>query len=106
MDWIRKAPTPVVVAVIVSVGVILLGVLTGFVVLQYSGKPTDDYVRLVNTLANLLMLPLGGLAAVASVSAAKSASKAEDQTNGHLTARDVEIDRLRGQVAILKARGR
>lgn len=82
MDWLKKAPTALVVTLIIVTGVLVLGVLAGYVVLSYTGQPTDDYTRFINTIANLLGIPLISTAVIASVSAAKSASKAEQQTNG------------------------
>lgn len=82
MEWFKKAPTGLVVTLVVTTGVVLLGVLTGYVVLSSTGQPTDDYIKFINTIANLLGLPLLSTAVIASVAAAKSASKAEEQTNG------------------------
>lgn len=95
MDWLKKAPTAIVVSVIIVCGVSVLAVLGGFVALTLAGRDTTEYRTFINTIANLIMLPIGGLSAVAAVSAAKSSSRTEEQTNGTLTARDAEISRLR-----------
>jgi hypothetical protein len=82
MDWIKKAPTALIVAIVVVVGVVSVSYIGGFVWLTVEGKDTAEYSRLINSAANMLMLLLGGTTAVASVSAARSASNAEDNTNG------------------------
>lgn len=101
MDWIRKVPPSVLIAVIISAGISVLGIVGGFVALTIAGQPTDDYRAFVNTLANLLTLPLSGTAVVASVAAAKSANRADVQTNGALSERDEENARLRAQLISL-----
>lgn len=99
MDWLKKAPTTVVFCVVLVCGVGVLGVLGGFVALEIAGKPTEDYRAFINTIANLIMLPLGGVAAVGAVAGARSSSNAEDNTNGTLTAKDAEIADLRRRLA-------
>jgi len=94
MDWLKKAPTAVVVSVVLVCGVAVLAVLGGFVALEIAGKPTDDYRTFINTIANLIVLPLAGVGTIAATAAAKSASKAEDNTNGNLTALQAEVKRL------------
>lgn len=94
MDWLRKAPTAVVVSVIALCGVVALALLAAFVVLSLNGVDTTEFRQWVNTLGQILVFPLLGTTAVASVSAARSASKAEDQTNGQLHERDARITEL------------
>lgn len=98
MQWIKKAPTGLVIAVVIVVGVATVAYLAGYVYLTAEGKDTADYRALLNTSFNYVMLLLGGTTAVASVSAARSASNAEEQTNGQLSARDEEIAQLRAQL--------
>jgi hypothetical protein len=98
MEWIRKAPTALAVAVTVVCGVLALAVLAAYVYLTAQGIDTTEFRQWVNTVGQLLLLPVAGTAAVAATSAARSSSRAEDQTNGQLTARDAEIERLRDQV--------
>lgn len=102
MNWLKKAPTSVIVAVVLVCGVGVLAVLGGFVALEIAGKPTDDYRAFINTIANLIMLPLGGIAAVGAVAGARASSNAEDNTNGTLTAKDQEIADLKAQLAETK----
>lgn len=85
MDWLRKAPTAVTVTVIVTCGFVALGLVTAFVVLTLNGADTTEFRQWVNTVGQILVFPLLGTTAVASVAAARSSSKAEDQTNGTLT---------------------
>lgn len=98
MEWLKKAPTSVVVAVLIVCVVGVLGVVGGFVALSLAGVPTDDYRAFVNTLANLLIYPLLGLGTLGSVVAARSASRAEDNSNGKLTALEQENAVLRAQL--------
>lgn len=86
MNWLKKAPTSLVVAIVVVVGVATVAYLAGYVYLTATGADTTDYRGLLNTGFNYVGILFGGTAAVASVSAARSASNAEDQTNGTLTA--------------------
>jgi fructose-specific phosphotransferase system IIC component len=94
MDWLKKAPTAVTVTVIIVCGFIALGLVAAFVVLTLNGADTTEFRRWVNTLGQILVFPLLGTTAVASVAAARSSSKAEDQTNGNLTALQQEVNRL------------
>lgn len=91
MKWIGKVPTGVLVTLIIVSGVGVVALLGGFLLLTLNDKPTDEYRAFVNTVANLVTLALSGLAAAGAVSAAKSASNAEDNTNGVLTAKTHEI---------------
>jgi hypothetical protein len=102
MDWFKKAPTAVVITVIVVCGFAALSVLGGFVALTIAGEDTTDYRGFINTLANLLMFPFVGVAAIGSVSAARSAARTEEQTNGTLTARDAQIADLHERNAQLR----
>jgi hypothetical protein len=102
MGWIKKAPTPVLVAAIIVGGLLPLGALAGFVVLEVTGSSTTDYRAFLNLLMNSAILALSALGAAGGVSAARSASNAEDQTNGKLTERDDEIKALRAQVDELR----
>jgi hypothetical protein len=95
MGWIRKAPTAVLVAGVIVGGLLPLGALAGFVVLEVNGASTTDYRAFLNLLMNSAILALSALGAAGGVSAARSASNAEDQTNGQLTAKDREIAQLK-----------
>lgn len=112
MGWIRKAPTAVVIAVVIVGGIGTLGLLGGFVALELAGADTAGYLSFVSFLLASITTLLAGTSAVASVSAARSASNAEDQTNGQLTARDQEIADLTRQLdayrdaAVRRAGGR
>lgn len=99
MDWLKKAPTSITIAVISVCGLLALGVLAGYVVLSIAGADTTDYRQWVQTVGQLLVYPLLGTTAVASVAAARSSSAAEDNTNGRLTARDEEIAALKAKLA-------
>lgn len=103
LDWLKKAPTSVVIAVVIVCGVLALAVLGSFVALQLSGADTADFRQWIQTVGILLAGPLLGFNTVASLAAARSSSNTEDQTNGTLTRRDEEISDLREQVAKLAA---
>lgn len=94
MDWLKKAPTAVTVTVIVVCGLLALGVVGAYVALTLAGADTAEFRQWVQTIGQLLVYPLLGTTAVASVAAARSASAAEDQTNGTLTAKDDKIAEL------------
>jgi type VI protein secretion system component VasK len=98
MDWLKKAPTAVTVTVIIVCGVIAATLVAAFVVLTINGADTAEFRQWVSTIGQLLVFPLLGTTAVASVAAARSSSKAEDQTNGQLEQRDATIRALRGQL--------
>jgi hypothetical protein len=94
MNWIRKAPTAVTVSVVILAGVITLAFLGGFVVLELNARDTTEYRGLVNLVMNAATTILAGVAAIGASSAARSASNAEEQTNGMITSRDERIAEL------------
>lgn len=98
VNWIRKTPTAVLVSAIVAGVVLTLGFLAGFVYLTVKGEDTTEYRGLVNLAMNAVTVLLGAIAAVGASSAARSASNAEEQTNGQLTTRDETIADLERQV--------
>ena len=98
MDWLRKAPTAVVVAVITVCGVLALAVLAAFVVLSLNGVDTTELRQWIQTIGITVILPLLGINTVASVVGAKSASAAEDQTNGIHAQKDAQIARLTSEL--------
>lgn len=102
MGWIRKAPTSVVITAIIVGGLMPLAAIVGFVVLEISGSSTADYRGFLNLLMNGAILALSATGAVGGIAAARSASNAEDQTNGQLTAKEDELAALRRQVAALQ----
>lgn len=102
MNWLKKTPTAVLVAAITLAGVITVAFLAGFVVLTLNGQDTTEYRGLVNLFMNAASVLLAGIAAIGGASAARSASNAEEQTNGTLTAKDAEIAALRSDVDDLK----
>jgi hypothetical protein len=97
MNWLKKAPTPVLVTAVIVGGLLPLGAIAGFVALEISGSPTTDYRAFLNLLMNSAIVALSTIGAVGGVAAARSASNAEDQTNGQLTARDARIAELQAE---------
>jgi len=104
MEWLKKAPTTVTVVVIVTCGFIATVLVAAFVVLTINGEDTTEFRQWIATVGQLLVYPLLGTTAVASVAAARSSSKAEDQTNGQLEAKDAQILDLRDQLAVREER--
>lgn len=98
MDWLKKAPTSVTIAVVAVCGVLAVGVLAAYVVLSVNGVDTTEFRQWVVTVGQLLVYPLLGTTAVASVAAARSASAAEDNSNGQLTERDEKIAALEAEL--------
>jgi fructose-specific phosphotransferase system IIC component len=99
MEWLKKAPTAVTVTVILVCGLLALSIVGAYVVLTINGADTTEFRQWVQTIGQLLVYPLLGTTAVASVAAARSSSKAEDNTNGNLTALQNEVRELREQIA-------
>jgi hypothetical protein len=99
MDWLRKAPTPLVITMALAVTVATLAYLGGYVYLSATGVDTTEYRALLNTAFNYAGTLFGATTVVASVAAAKSSNKTEHQTNGTLTALHEEIADLKRQLA-------
>jgi hypothetical protein len=95
MDWLKKAPTALVVTMLVTILVATVAYLGGYVYLSANGVDTTDYRGLLNSAFNYAGILLGATTTVASVAAAKSSSKTEEQTNGNLTALQNEVKELR-----------
>lgn len=104
MDWLKKAPTAVVVTVIIVCGVLALGILGVFLVLTINGADTAEFRMWINTVGQLLLFPAVGVTAVAATSAARSSSRTEEQTNGQLTSRDDNITALTAQLRQMEQR--
>lgn len=105
MDWLRKAPTPITITVIISCFGFATVLVGAFVWLEVNGADTSGFRQWVNTLGTLLGFPLIGTAAVASISSARSAGRADEQTNGQLTARDERIRELESEIREMKDNG-
>jgi len=103
MNWIRKAPTALLVTIVIVCGLGVITTIGGFVLLEYAGRDTTDYRAFVNVLVNAATLAVAGVGAVGGVSAARSASNAEENTNGTLTAKDRQITALQGEIARLRS---
>jgi hypothetical protein len=103
MDWLRKAPTVVTVTVIIVCGLLAVSLVGAFVLLTINGEDTTEFRQWVSTIGQLLVYPLVGTAAVASVAAARSSSKAEDNTNGTLTEKDQTIAGHEATIASLRS---
>lgn len=98
MDWLKKAPTSVKITAMIVCGLLAGGALAAYVILSLNGVDTTELRQWINTIGQLLVFPLLGTTAVASISAARSASRADDQTNGQLDAKNAEIAALRRQL--------
>lgn len=95
MDWLKKAPTAIVVTIIIVCGFLAMSVFGAYVILTLNGADTAEFRQWVNTLGQILVFPFLGVSTAAAVSAAKSSSKTEEQTNGTLTALQAEVAELR-----------
>ena len=95
MQWLRKAPTSVIITVIIAGALGGIAVLGGYIALDLHDEDTGGYLQFVTAMINLILLPLMGVGTLASVSAARSAAGAEQNTNGTLSAKDREIAGLR-----------
>jgi hypothetical protein len=83
-NWLRKAPTAVVVTLIVTTGFILVSVIGGFIFLTAIGADVTEFRAFSNTLMNAATLALAGVGAVGGVAAASSSQMTETRTNGAL----------------------
>jgi hypothetical protein len=106
MNWIRKAPTALLVTIVIVCGLGVIVTIGGFVLLAYAGRDTDDYRAFVSVLIQAATLAVAGVGAVGGVSAARSASNTEENTNGTLHAKDSEIAELQRQVRLAEQRAR
>lgn len=104
MDWLKKAPTAVVVTVVIVCGFIATAVFAAYVILTLNGADTVEFRQWINTLGQILVFPFLGVATAAAVSSAKSASKAEENTNGHLTKVSDDNTDLRAKITELEKR--
>lgn len=82
-DIVKNAPN----ALIYSVAFCFVVVIAAFVVLAATGASSTDLRSFLNTLLNIASVLLGGGSLIAAGAAAKSAGKAEQQTNGALDER-------------------
>lgn len=102
VEWLKKAPTGVVVSIIAVVGLLMVVTIGGFVWLTAIGADTAEFRMFINTLLNSVGLPLAGIGAIGGISAARSASKVEERTNGGLDALvdskvDAKVQRIMGE---------
>jgi hypothetical protein len=84
---------------IIMCGMVAIAILGVFLVLEIEGADTTEFRQWVNTIGQILVFPLLGVSTVAAVSAAKSASRTEDNSNGTLHTRDETIAALEQQNA-------
>lgn len=103
MDWLKKAPTAVTVAVVVVCGILAAVVIAAFVVLSINGVDTTEFRQWVQTLGQLLVFPFLGVTSVAAVAAARSSSAAEDAGNGQLTRAIQEKEAAEARAALIAA---
>jgi hypothetical protein len=103
MDWLRKAPTSVVITLIVMVGFVALGVIASYTWLTLAGEDTTAFRQWVLTIGVPAILSLLGVNTAATISAAKTANQAAEQTNGHLAAKDAELARVYAQLEAYRA---
>lgn len=83
-DWIRQAPTALLITLVVTTGVIVVSLIAGYIYLLTIEADTTDFRAFMNTLMNAAAILITSVAAVGSVSAAKAANKVQEATNGGL----------------------
>lgn len=98
MDWYRQAPNSIKITVIIVCGVIATAILGAYTLMTLNGVDTTEFRQWINTLGQILVFPLLGISATASVAAAQSARKTEENSNGLLTRRDKEIETLKAKL--------
>jgi hypothetical protein len=98
MEWLKKAPSVVVICFFVLTTVLALATLAAYVVLSVYGNPQDlaDFRQWVQTIGIAVVVPLLGVNTVATWAGARSASNAEDNTDG---SKDAQIAALRAELA-------
>lgn len=80
----KNAPNPVI---IVCATVAFVTVIGAFVIFGITGSDATEFRSFLNVLMNAATLILSGGSMLVAGSAARSASKAEEQTNGQLDTR-------------------
>lgn len=100
MEWLKKAPTTIVVTVIGTAGILMLATMIGFTVLIYAGKDVSEFRSLINTVINFVTLAIASVGTVAATGAARSSAKTEEQTNGPSSAERDAVARAAAKHAI------
>lgn len=83
-EWLKNAPTAVLITIVITVGIIVLTLIGGYTYLTAMGIDTTDFRAFINTLMNAGAMVLAAIGAIGGVSAAQSSSKVEKATNGGL----------------------
>lgn len=102
MRWLSKAPTSVVITMILTVGLVSVVIIGAFVWLSLAGIDTTELRQWIVSIGVPAIGALLGVNTAATISAARSASNAEDQTNGHLEAKDIIITSQAATIASLR----
>lgn len=95
MGIMKNAPSTLIGAVTLC----FVAVVAAFVYLSASGSDTSDLRTFINTVLNIVSAVFSGGALVVAGAAAKASNVTQEQTNGHLAAKDDEIQRLRASLA-------
>lgn len=100
MKWLTKAPTAVIVLFGILATVLAIAVLVVYAYLATQGDPSDlaDFRQWVQTIGIALAVPLLGVNTVATWAGGRSASNAEDNTNGINSSLRDENLQLRAQL--------
>ena len=80
-DILKNAPNGLIIG---CVTIVFVTVVTAFVVLAVTKSDATEFRAFLNTLLNIVSVIFAGGAFVTAGAAAKSAQKAEEQTNGAL----------------------
>lgn len=82
MGIIKRAPTSLLITMVIVGGLTGAGVFAGFVALELAGEDTADYQAFTTTVLNLAMFALTGTSTVGAVLASRSASAVERGKDG------------------------
>lgn len=84
MQWLKKAPTAVIVCFFVLTTLVSIAVLGSYVALSIYGDAQDlaDFRQWVQTIGISVAVPLLGANTVATWAGGRAASNAEDNTTG------------------------
>lgn len=101
MQWLKKAPTAVIIGFFVLTSVLALAVISAYVLIALQGDPQDlvDFRQSVQTIGISLVLPLLGVNTVATWVGGRASVATETNTNGTLTGLREENAQLRAQLA-------
>src|ERR1700748_3937836 len=82
-DVVKNVPNALIWAITIA----FVAILAAFVILAATGSSSADLRSILNTILNVASVIFGGTGLAAAAAAAKSAGRAEQQTNGQVDQR-------------------